>query len=161
MKFPTDEEMLANRKATRPYTAVILTKTAKRAANGADAIVWEHGRRNYALRAAGKLGELVADPESLLPGRCLVRDVRGRDPGEAGAGTHPLHHGIHSIRRALEGRFDRAIRPVSHPAVHAASFRGVRTGIAKANTLHPAAHLHPATNHAPILTPFRSRTARG
>ena len=34
---------------------VLLKTTAKRSEPGADAIVWEHGRRNFELRAAGKL----------------------------------------------------------------------------------------------------------
>lgn len=100
MKFPTDEEMLANRQATRPYTAVILTKTAKRAANGADAIVWEHGRRNYALRAAGKLAIVcpIRDDSDLsgiaifTGGLDEVREIMEDDPGvRAGIFTYELH----------------------------------------------------------------------
>lgn len=39
---------------SRPYTIVLLHRTGKRDQPGADAVVWEHGRRNFALRASGK-----------------------------------------------------------------------------------------------------------
>lgn len=51
----TDDYMREMRDKTRPYTIMLLRKTARRAEAGADAIVWEHGRRNHALRVAGKL----------------------------------------------------------------------------------------------------------
>lgn len=51
----TDDEMHAALRDTRPYTIVVLTKTAAYHAEGAPAIVWEHGRRNFALRAEGRL----------------------------------------------------------------------------------------------------------
>ena len=46
------QEMLAK---TRPYTVMILHKTAKRNEPGADKIIFEHGRRNFELRRDGKL----------------------------------------------------------------------------------------------------------
>ncbi|TAM70411.1 MAG: hypothetical protein EPN48_03140 [Microbacteriaceae bacterium] len=55
MQYPTDEQMRARLQGARQYTLVILHKTAKRAESGADAIVWEHGRRNFALREDGRL----------------------------------------------------------------------------------------------------------
>ena len=45
-------EMLAKAK---PYTAVLLKATPKRADQESGPIVWEHGRRNFALRADGVL----------------------------------------------------------------------------------------------------------
>ena len=51
----TDEYMQQMRDRTHPYTIMLLRKTAKRSEPGADAIVWEHGRRNHALRVDGKL----------------------------------------------------------------------------------------------------------
>ena len=45
-------EMLA--KATS-YTVVVLKRTPRRDEAGADAVVWEHGRRNFELRKEGKL----------------------------------------------------------------------------------------------------------
>jgi len=46
------QEMLSQ---TKPYTVLILHKTPKRDEPGADAIIREHGRRNFALRKEGKL----------------------------------------------------------------------------------------------------------
>jgi hypothetical protein len=46
------QEMLGR---TRPYTVVILHRTAKYGEPGTDKIVWEHGRRNFELRRDGKL----------------------------------------------------------------------------------------------------------
>ena len=40
---------------SKPYTVVLLKAEAKRSAPEADAIVWEHGRRNFSLRADGVL----------------------------------------------------------------------------------------------------------
>ena len=51
----TDAYMMEMLSKTQPYTIVILHKTPKRDEPGADAIIREHGRRNFALRAAGLL----------------------------------------------------------------------------------------------------------
>ena len=59
----TDEMMRAGLGQTKPYTLVILKKTPQRAAPGGDKIIWEHGRRNFMLRA-----------DKLLAIVCPVRD---------------------------------------------------------------------------------------
>jgi hypothetical protein len=51
----TDEQMRALLPTTRAYTVVILKVGPRRDTPGADAIVWEHGRRNFSLRADGLL----------------------------------------------------------------------------------------------------------
>jgi uncharacterized protein YciI len=51
----TDDEMRAALETTREYTLVLLRSTSKRDDPGADAIVWEHGRRNFGLRASGEI----------------------------------------------------------------------------------------------------------
>ncbi len=51
----TDEFMREMVAKTKAYTVVILKATPKRDEPGADKIVWEHGRRNFALRAEGIL----------------------------------------------------------------------------------------------------------
>ncbi len=51
----TDEYMREMLSKTRPYTVVLLKRGPNRNVAGADAIVWEHGRRNFELRAAGRL----------------------------------------------------------------------------------------------------------
>ena len=47
----TDEYMREMISKTKQYCIVILKSTPKRREEGADKIVWEHGRRNFALRA--------------------------------------------------------------------------------------------------------------
>ena len=51
----TDEQMRALLPGARAYSLVLLRPTEKRAEEGADAVVWEHGRRNFELRASGEL----------------------------------------------------------------------------------------------------------
>ncbi len=75
----TDEFMRQMMTRTQGYTAVILKSGPNRNMEGVDAIVWEHGRRNFALREQGILAIV-----------CPVRDdsdVRGiglftTDPAE-------------------------------------------------------------------------------
>ena len=45
MTIITDEFMRDMLPRTRAYSVVLLKKTAKLAEPGADAIIWEHGRR--------------------------------------------------------------------------------------------------------------------
>lgn len=51
----TDTYMQEMLRKTKPYTILILHKTPKRDEPGADKIIVEHGRRNFALRRDGKL----------------------------------------------------------------------------------------------------------
>ena len=55
MTTVTDEFMREMLPTAKPYCAVILQAGPHRNDPGAPAIVWEHGRRNFALRAAGVL----------------------------------------------------------------------------------------------------------
>jgi hypothetical protein len=59
----TDEYMRQTLPTARSYTVVILKPTPKRREPGVEKIVWEHGRRNFALRADGLLAVVcpVAD----------------------------------------------------------------------------------------------------
>lgn len=61
----TDDYMRQMLPKARPYTAVILKPGPKAGIEGADKIKWEHGRRNFALRAEGKLSVVcpVLSPE--------------------------------------------------------------------------------------------------
>jgi hypothetical protein len=47
----TDEYMRSMLQTTKAYTVVILKAGPNKQAEGADAIVWEHARRNFSLRA--------------------------------------------------------------------------------------------------------------
>jgi hypothetical protein len=96
----TDEQMRALLPTSQPYTAVILRAGPNRRAEGADAIVWEHGRRNFELRADGLLsivcpvtddsevrgiGIFALDPDE-------TRAVMEEDPAvKAGVLTYELH----------------------------------------------------------------------
>ncbi len=55
MKTITDEYMLEMRSRTKAYVIVILRAGPRYSEPGADKIIWEHGRRNHALRAEGLL----------------------------------------------------------------------------------------------------------
>ena len=51
----TDEFMREMLQKTKDYSIVILKPGTKRNMPGAEKIIWEHGRRNFSLRAEGKL----------------------------------------------------------------------------------------------------------
>ena len=96
----TDGQMRERLRATKPYTLVILHKTARRAEPGSDAIIWEHGRRNFQLRDQGTLavvcpvldesdvagiGIFTASPED-------TKQIMEGDPAvQAGILTYEVH----------------------------------------------------------------------
>ena len=90
-------EMLARSKS---YTLVLLKATPGRQAAGANAIVWEHGRRNFSLRADGLLSIVcpIVD-DSGWAGIGIfnatldeVRRIMDEDPGvQAGVFTYEVH----------------------------------------------------------------------
>ncbi len=51
----SDDAMRQMMTTTQPFTIIILKKGPKFNEPGADKIIWEHGRRNFALRAEGSL----------------------------------------------------------------------------------------------------------
>jgi YCII-related domain len=96
----TDEFMLERLAQARAYTLVLLKATAKAAEPDSRQIIWEHGRRNFALRAEGKLAIVcpVSD-DSELAGIGIfdatqeeVARILDGDPGvKAGIFTYELH----------------------------------------------------------------------
>jgi hypothetical protein len=96
----TEEYMQAMLAQSKPYTALLLRVTEKAGEPGARQIIWEHGRRNMALREEGKLpivcranddsdwagvGIFAASPEE-------VAEIMEDDPGvKAGLFTYELH----------------------------------------------------------------------
>lgn len=96
----TDEQMRERIQEAKPYTIVLLHKTQKAGEPGADKIVWEHGRRNFELRADGSLAIVcpVRD-ESDFSGLCIfttneeeTRKIMDGDPGvQAGVFTYEIH----------------------------------------------------------------------
>jgi hypothetical protein len=96
----TDEYMREMRAKTRTYTAVLLKAAAGYGAPGADKIIWEHGRRNYSLRADGVLAIVcpVADDSDLCGVSIFdasaeeTARIMDDDPGvKAGVFTYEVH----------------------------------------------------------------------
>ena len=96
----TDEHMQQKLATSRTYTAMLLRMTEKAGEPDAERIVWEHGRRNFALRAAGTLPIVCpATDDSDWAGICIfdapleeVDRIMADDPGVvAGLFTYELH----------------------------------------------------------------------
>jgi len=100
MTHITDEYMRQMLTTTRSYCVVVLKAGPNRDMPGADKIIWEHGRRNFALRAEGVLsivcpvtdggdvrgiGIFNGDTEQ-------IRKVMDEDPGVlAGVFVYDMH----------------------------------------------------------------------
>jgi hypothetical protein len=74
----TDDFMRRMLRKSRRYSMVILHRTSKRDEAGADAIVWEHGRRNFDLRRKGKLCIVcrIERDDSDVTGLCIFSTDR-------------------------------------------------------------------------------------
>jgi hypothetical protein len=100
MQTITDDFMRQALAAIEQYCLVILIGSPKLKEPGADKIVWEHGRRNFALRADGVLSIVcpVSD-ETDIKGIYIfntgveeVRSIMDEDPGvKAGIFNYDLH----------------------------------------------------------------------
>ena len=96
----SDEFMRDMLAKTKPYTLVLLRATPKLHEPGRDAVVWEHGRRNFSLRADGTLAIVcpVRDGSEWsgvgifdAPAEEVVR-IMDEDPGvKAGIFTYEVH----------------------------------------------------------------------
>ena len=96
----TDEFMSEMLTKTRAYTVVLLRAGPNHGAPDAGAIVWEHGRRNFSLRADGLLAIVcpVFDDSDwrgvgIFPGTVEeVTQIMEGDPGvQAGVFTFEVH----------------------------------------------------------------------
>jgi hypothetical protein len=96
----TDEQMLEMLTATKAYTLMVLRQGPNYDAPGRDQIVWEHGRRNFELRADGKLAIVcpVVDDSSLCgigvfdATAVQVAEIMDGDPGvQAGVFEYEVH----------------------------------------------------------------------
>jgi hypothetical protein len=96
----TDEQMHATLAQAKTYTVAILTSGPKKDHPDRAAIVWEHGRRNMALRAEGVLPIVcpIGDGTPVHGIGIFTRTVEDTkailddDPGvQAGVFTYELH----------------------------------------------------------------------
>jgi hypothetical protein len=96
----TDEQMRALMPTTKEYTTVILKTGPEWEMERRDAIIWEHGRRNFALRAEGRLAIVcpVRDGSDVHGIGIFnldvdqTREVMDGDPGvQAGVFTYEIH----------------------------------------------------------------------
>lgn len=82
----TDDEMRRVLALAKPYFVVVLRPGPNRHMDGVDALVWEHGRRNMALRADGTMA--------------IVLPVGG-DADISGIGVFDRSEG--EVRRIMDG----------------------------------------------------------
>ena len=100
MKTFTDEEMSRLLPTAKPYSVVILKQGPNFGDDTAPGIVWEHGRRNFALRDDGVLAVVlpVTDGSDVCGIAVFAATVdattaiMGDDPGvAAGVFTYEVH----------------------------------------------------------------------
>lgn len=96
----TDEYMRETISRSKNYTLVILKATPKRHEPGVEPVIWEHGRRNFELRAEGLLSIVcpVADGSEVTGVGIFnapvdeVRKIMDEDPGvKAGVFVYEVH----------------------------------------------------------------------
>jgi hypothetical protein len=98
----SDDYMRQMVATSRDYSVVILHATPKRSEPGVEKVIWEHARRNFALRVDGVLSIIcrVAD-DSDVRGIGIynatedeTRAIMDEDPGvRAGIFTYEVHQG--------------------------------------------------------------------
>lgn len=96
----TDEYMQQMSAKTKNYTIVILKAGPHKHQEGAEKIIWEHGRRNYELRADGVLAIVcpVGDGSDVCGLDIFnapveeVKKIMDEDPGvKAGVFVYEIH----------------------------------------------------------------------
>jgi len=96
----TDEMMRERLQKSRAYCLLILKRGPNYTMEGADRIIWEHGRRNFSLRADGLLSIVCPVPDDsdvcgvgiFNADSAEVRKIMDTDPGvEAGVFVYDLH----------------------------------------------------------------------
>ncbi|HEV7758089.1 MAG TPA: hypothetical protein VGO78_03835 [Acidimicrobiales bacterium] len=96
----SDDDMRAGLAQTREYALVLLHTGEQYGKDGSDKIVWEHGRRNFSLRADGLLSVVcpVLDDSGLCGMGVFnasvdeTTKIMDDDPGvQAGVFTYEVH----------------------------------------------------------------------
>ena len=96
----TDEYMRQMISTTRQYCIVILKAGSKKNEEGVEKIIWEHGRRNFALRADGVLPIVcpISDGSDVSGVGIFnapveeVKKIMDEDPGvQAGVFVYEIH----------------------------------------------------------------------
>src|ERR1700681_718093 len=96
----TDEYMQQMRATTKNYTLMILKQGPEFVLPGTEKIIWEHGRRNFSLRAAGLLsivcpvndGSSVAGIGIFNADMPAAKEIMDKDPGvQQGIFVYELH----------------------------------------------------------------------
>src|SRR5690348_10732221 len=100
---PSDDEMRARLAGAAEFTTVILRRGPHYGAEGAGAIVWEHGRRNFRLRERGLLRvvcPVTDDTEvcGLAIFAATVEQVRTIMDGDPGVGAEVFVYDVHPCR---------------------------------------------------------------
>ncbi len=102
MTTVTDEFMRQMLSKTKQYSIVILKNGPRRNEGGVEKIIWEHGRRNFALRSDGVLSVVCAVSDgSNVSGVGIfnatieeVRRIMDEDPGvKSGVFVYEIHAG--------------------------------------------------------------------
>lgn len=96
----TDEHMREQLSRTREYAVVLLRAAEAYGGPGSDAVIWEHGRRNFSLRAEGLMSIVcpVVDDTDLCGVAIFntsveeTRRLMADDPGvRAGVFSYEVH----------------------------------------------------------------------
>jgi len=100
MAIITDEYMKQMLESAKEYSVCIIKMTPRRGEPGANQIVWEHGRRNFSLRADGILsivcpisdGSGVSGVYIFNADTHKVKEIMEQDPAvKAGIFTYEVH----------------------------------------------------------------------
>jgi len=95
----TDEYMQSQLQSTRSYSLVVLRAGPRRHDEGVESIIWEHGRRNFELRANGVLAIVCPVGDDGVSGIGIfdadlerTREIMDGDPGvQAGVFVYDVH----------------------------------------------------------------------
>lgn len=99
----SDEFILSMLASIKPYTIVLLEDAAGKQKENAQAVIWEHGRRNFALRKEGILNIVIPIANSNgLAGIAVfnaeearVKEIMEEDPAvQAGIFTYRIYNGL-------------------------------------------------------------------